>query len=87
MTIFIEFIAIQTIFLILCILTLTVLCSISYALFNSSLNLSAIIAINLLLVVFPFTAEIVQPNILSTASCWPLPHVTSMAFVFYFYFL
>ena len=50
-----------------------------YADFNSSLNLSAIIAINSEFVGFPFAAEIVYPNILSTASCSPLPHATSIA--------
>ena len=40
-----------------------------YADFNSSLNLSAIIAINSEFVGFPLAAEIVYPNIFSTASC------------------
>lgn len=52
---------------------------ISYADFNSSLNLSAIIAINSEFVGFPFAAEIVYPKIFSTISCCPLPHATSMA--------
>jgi len=50
-----------------------------YALFNSNLNLSAIIAINSELVGFPFAAEIVYPNMFSTTSCCPLPHATSIA--------
>ena len=59
MTIFIEFIALSADYLILCTLTLTMLSTISYALFNSKRNLSAIIAINSELVGFPFAAEIV----------------------------
>ena len=47
----------------------------SYADFNSSLSLSAIIAINSLLVGFPLTAEIVYPNIFSTVSFCPRPHI------------
>ena len=50
-----------------------------YALFNSKRNLSAIIAINSLLVGFPFAAEMVYPKIFSTASCCPLPQATSIA--------
>ena len=50
-----------------------------YALFNSKRNLSAIIAINSEFVGFPLAAEIVYPKILSTASCCPLPHATSIA--------
>ena len=50
-----------------------------YADFNSNLNLSAIIAINSLLVGFPLADEIVYPNMLSTALCSPLPHATSIA--------
>ena len=50
-----------------------------YAVFNSKRNLSAIIAINSLLVGFPLLADIVYPNMFSTASCWPLPHATSIA--------
>ena len=53
--------------------------SISYADFNSSLSLSAIIAINSEFVGFPLLAEIVYPKIFSTASCCPLPHATSIA--------
>ena len=60
-------------------LTLAMFLSISYADFNSRRSLSAIIAINSELVGFPLLAEIVYPNILSTASCWPLPHATSIA--------
>jgi len=41
--------------------------------------LSAIIAINSLLVGFPFAAEIVYPNMFSTASACPLAHATSIA--------
>ena len=52
---------------------------ISYAVFNSNLNLSAIIAINSLFVGLPLLAETVYPNILSTVSVWPLPHATSIA--------
>ena len=40
---------------------------IPYAVFNSSLNLSAIIAINSEFVGFPFAADTVYPNIFSTA--------------------
>ena len=47
--------------------------------FISSLNLSAIIAINSLLVGFPFAAETVYPNIFSTTSGCPLPQATSIA--------
>ena len=50
-----------------------------YALFNSSLNLSAIIAINSLFVGLPLLAETVYPKILSTTSCCPRPHATSIA--------
>ena len=50
-----------------------------YAVFNSKRNLSAIIAINSELVGFPLLADIVYPNMFSTASCWPLPHATSIA--------
>ena len=50
-----------------------------YALFNSSLNLSAIIAINSEFVGFPFAADTVYPNMFSTASCCPLPQATSIA--------
>jgi len=57
-----------------------------YALFNSSLNLSAIIAINSEFVGFPLAAEIVYPNMFSTTSCWPLPHATSIALVLTFFF-
>lgn len=55
-------------FIFLYIITLTMLLNISYVDFNSSLNLSAIIAINSLLVGFPLEAETVYPNILSTVS-------------------
>ena len=79
MTIFIEFIAIQANFSILYILTLAMVFSIYYALFNSRRSLSAIIAINSEFVGFPFTAEIVYPKIFSTTSCCPLPHATSIA--------
>ena len=44
-----------------------------YALFSSSLSLSAIIAINSLFVGFPLAAEMVYPKIFSTASCCPRP--------------
>ncbi len=50
-----------------------------YALFNSSLSLSAIIAINSLLVGFPRFADTVYPKIFSTVSACPLPHATSIA--------
>lgn len=43
----------------------------SYALFNSKRNLSAIIAINSLLVGLPFVADTVYPNIFSTSSAFP----------------
>lgn len=50
-----------------------------YAVFISSLNLSAIIAINSLFVGLPLLADTVYPNILSTIAGSPLPHATSMA--------
>ena len=50
-----------------------------YALFNSSLNLSAIIAINSEFVGFPLAAETVYPKIFSIASTSPRPHATSIA--------
>ena len=59
MTIFIEFIGLQTDYMILYTLTLAMLSSISYADFNSRRSLSAIIAINSEFVGFPFAADIV----------------------------
>ena len=59
MTIFIEFIALSADYLILYTLTLAMLSTISYALFNSKRNLSAIIAINSEFVGFPLLADIV----------------------------
>jgi len=50
-----------------------------YAVLSSSLNLSANIAINSEFVGFPFEADTVYPNMLSTVSVWPLPHATSIA--------
>jgi len=53
--------------------------SINYAVFNSRLSLSAIIAINSELVGFPLVADTVYPKIVSTASACPLAHATSIA--------
>ena len=79
MTIFIEFIALSADYLILYTLTLAMLSTISYALFNSKRNLSAIIAINSEFVGLPFAADIVYPKIFSTVFCSPLPQATSIA--------
>ena len=54
-------------------------CFYFYAVFSSSLNLSAIIAINSEFVGLPFAADTVYPKILSTVSPSPLPHATSIA--------
>ena len=59
MPIFIEFIVLSADYLILYTLTLAMLSTISYALFNSKRNLSAIIAINSEFVGFPLDADIV----------------------------
>ena len=50
-----------------------------YALFISSLSLSAIIAINSELVGFPLLADIVFPNIVLFTSAFPLDQATSIA--------
>ena len=50
-----------------------------YAVFNSNLNLSAIIAINSELVGFPLLAETVYPKMFSTIPGSPLPQATSIA--------
>lgn len=50
-----------------------------YADLSSKRSLSAIMAINSEFVGLPFAADTVYPKIFSTASVFPLPHATSIA--------